>query len=274
MKKFYPLLAFLLVVSIAGLYGLERLREIRADQRAQTAHLLSRCVNQGLLSLFALQANDWRARPDFHREQEQKLNAAVAELPAQLLDGHSFGEWQAAVEICEKLTRHSNIQHQTIFRPLGQLASRAMSDSATLKDGERLVWRKREIYRAKVAAQAAERYLEDLHSDIESQLAASGLSAESRAQAKAGIQAEVLDHYRRGNFSRRRVEAHLDRMQRYYELLVENPGAYTLRGGSLFFHDAKLRREVDNLNSALLQGEAEFYGNWQQILQRQQIPVR
>lgn len=267
MKKFLPLLAFLLVATIAGLYGLEYYRELRERQRAQVAHLLSRCVNQGLLSLFALQTNDWRARPDFFREQQQKLSAAAAELPEKLLEGRPFGEWQAAVEICEKLTRHSNLQHETIFRPLGRFGAREMSDIATVKSRAKLAWRSRNIYRLKVAAQAADRYLQDLRTDVQSLLSTSGLSTETHAQVQAQIDAEVLDHYRRGDFSLRRVDTYLERVEHYYRLLAENPRGFALRNGSLFFYDKKLRLQIDNLNSAILQGEADFYGNWRQLVQ-------
>ncbi|MBB3063654.1 hypothetical protein [Microbulbifer rhizosphaerae] len=273
MKKYYPLLAFLLVIAIASLYGLDHYRELRERQREQTALLLARCVNQGILSLFKLQANDWRARPDFYREQEEKLDAAVAQLPQQLLEGSPFAEWQAAVEICGKLTRHSNLQHRTIFRPLGQFASREMFAPTALKDRRAQGQRRRVIGKLQVSAQAAERYLEDLRTDIRNQVNSGGLSPESREKVRSEIDAQVLDYYRRGNFSPRQVNAHLERVARYYQLLAENPRGYTLRGGSLYFYDKNLRRKIDDLNSAILQGEAEFYANWQQILQHQQVRI-
>lgn len=273
MKKIYPLLAFLLVAAIAALYGLNHYQELREKQREQTAHLLARCVNQGLLSLFKLQGNDWRERPDYYRQQAEKLDAAVAGLPQQLLDGEPFAEWQVAIDICNRLTRHSNLQHKTIFRPLGQFASPEMRDSRTFKSGKSLHWRLRTVNRLKVAAEAADRYLDDLRTDIRNQVGDSDLSAESRRRALAEIDAEVLDYYRDGHFSRKRVDAYLQRVERYFKLLAENPGGYTLRGGSLFFHDRALRREIDRLNSAIIQGEADFFANWTQIVERQQSGV-
>ncbi|WP_323846094.1 hypothetical protein [Microbulbifer magnicolonia] len=270
MKKIYLLLAVALAVAITGLYGLNAYRESREQQREQTAHLLASCVNQGLLALFRLQANDWRARPDFYRAQEQKLAEAAAQLPQQLLEGRPFAEWQQASAICEQLTRHSNLQHATIFEPLAQFTAREMSDSRTLKNRDSLRRRQRVIDRLKNASQAAERYLLDLRADIQSQLNASGLSQPSRERALERIDAEVLDYYRRGNFSRRQVDAHLQRVERYYALLADNPRGYRLRNGTLIFHDGSLRREIDELGSAILQGENAFFANWQQIVQRQQ----
>lgn len=269
MKKFLPLLVLLLVGAVAGLYGLNHYRELREQQREQTAQLLASCVNQGLLSLFSLQANDWRKQPDFYRQQAQKLDTAVAELPKKLLDGKPFAEWQLAVDICNRLTEHSNLQHRTIFRPLGDFASREMSDRG-LKDREALEHRRRTIDRLKTSARAADRYLEDLRTDIHNQLQSSGLSAASRELAQAEINAQVLDYYRRGSFSERQVDAHLERVERYYQLLADNPRGFTLRGGGLYFYDGTLRREIDNLNSAILQGEAAFFANWSQLVQRQQ----
>ncbi|MFC4875137.1 hypothetical protein [Microbulbifer halophilus] len=98
----------------------------------------------------------------------------------------------------------------------------------------------------------------------------SDLSGESRRRALAEIDSEVLDYYRDGNFSRKRVDAYLQRVERYFKLLAENPESYSLRGGSLFFHDRDLRREIDRLNNAIIQGEADFFGSWTQIVQRQQ----
>lgn len=270
MKKLYPLLAFLLVAIIAALFGLDRYREVREKQREQTAHLLARCVNQGLLSLFSLQGNDWRERPHYHREQARKLDGAIEGLPQQLLDGEPFAEWQAGVEICRQLTRHSNIQHKTIFEPLGDFASPKMRDSDTFKSRRSLHHRQRTIDRLKVSAEAADRYLEDLRVDIRNQLDEGGLSSPARERAQAEIDTEVLDYYRDGNFSRRRVDAYLQRTKRYFQLLAENPDGYTLRGGSLYFYDRELRREIDQLNSAIIQGEADFFANWTQIVARQQ----
>lgn len=155
MKKFYPLLVLLLVVTVAGLYGLDYYRKLREQQQEQTAHLLASCVNQGLLSLFRLQANDWRAKPDFFREQQLRLKKAVAQLQQSLLEGQPFAEWQEAVVICNKLTRHSNLQHETIYRPLGEFAAPEMSDNRTLKDQRSLRQRLRLIDRLRIAAQAA-----------------------------------------------------------------------------------------------------------------------
>ncbi|MFC6633913.1 hypothetical protein [Microbulbifer taiwanensis] len=270
MKKLYPLLAFVLVIAIAALYGLNHYRELREHQRQQTAHLLASCVNQGLLSLFRLQANDWRAQPEFYREQERKLEESVAQLPQQLLDGEIFAEWQEAITICEKLTRHSNLQHGTIFRPLSDFAARDMTDARTLKDRGSLRRRQRIIGRLDVSAQAADHYMQDLRTDIKNLLNGGGLSLKSRERALQEINAEVLDYYRRGNFSKRQVDAHLRRVQKYYQVLADNPRGYSLRGGGLYFYDARLRREVENLNSAILQGDNQFFANWKQIVQRQQ----
>ena len=273
MKKFYPLLLLLVVAAVAGLYGLDYYRELRAHQREQAAHLVARCVNQGLLSLFSLQANDWRRRPDFQREQGRKLEETVAQLPQQLLDGEPFAEWQDAIHICDRLTRHSNLQHKTIFGPLGDFVSPVMSDSRTLKNRDSLARRHRTINHLQVSAQAAARYLDDLRADIQNQLNESGLSGKSRALVASEINTQVLDYYRLGKFSVRQVSAHLQRVERYYNLLADNPRAFTLRAGSLFFHDRALRRQVDNLNSAILQGEVEFLVNWSQIVERQQSGI-
>ncbi|AMX01210.1 hypothetical protein [Microbulbifer thermotolerans] len=274
MKKLYPLLAFLLVVSIAALYGLDYYRNLREQQREQTAHLLASCVNQGLLALFRLQANDWRAQPDFHSEQKRKLKEVEAQLPQQLLEGQPFAEWQEATVICDKLTRHSNLQHETIFRPLGDFAAPKMSDSRTLKDRNALKHRLRVIDQLKISAQAADRYLQDLLADIDNQLRNSNLSPQSRERALREINSQVLDFYRKGKFSKTQVDAHLQRVGRFYRLLADNPDGYSLRGGSLYFYDRNLRREIDNLNSAILQGEAQFYGNWAQIVERQQLQYK
>ncbi|WP_193163476.1 hypothetical protein [Microbulbifer hainanensis] len=273
MNKYYPLLAFLLVAIVAGLTGLDHYRTTRAHQREQTSQLLASCVNQGLLSLFQLQANDWRQRPDFYRPQSEKLASAVAALPQKVLEGEPFAEWQAALNICTQLTRHSNLQHRTIFRPLGDFGAPEMSGNRSLKDRRTMARRQRTLDRLRVAAQAAERYLDDLRTDIHNQLRVSALSPESRERALAEIHAQVLDYYRPGHFSRQKVDAHLQRVERYYQLLAENPRGYTLRGGSLYFYDRSLQREIEQLNSAILQGEAQFYGNWQQIVARQQYRV-
>lgn len=270
MKKLYPLLLFLLVAVVAGLVELDHYREKRADQRAQVAQLLARCVNEGLLSLFQLQANDWRRHPDFYRQQQEKLNASVAALPGKILDGAPFTEWQRAIDVCETLTEHSELQHRTIFRPLGDVAAPSMSDTRTLKDRDALRHRQRTLARLRVATQAASRYLDDLHTDIRNQLGRSKLSPASRELALAEINRQVMDYYRPGHFSPQQVQAHLSRLERYYQLLAENPRGYTLRGGSLFFYDRSLQREIDKLNSAILQGDAAFFANWTQIVQRQQ----
>lgn len=271
MNKRYPLLAFLLLVGIAGLCGLDYYRDLREQQGEQTAHLLASCVNQGLLSLFRLQANDWRARPDFYRQEEEKLNRAVARLARQQLHGRPYAEWQTATEICDKLAGHSNLQHRTIFGPLGRFAARGVSDNRTLKDRDSLRHRQWAISRLGISAQAADRYLEDLHTDIRNQLSGSGLSQQSRDRALREIDKQVLDYYRKGNFSRRQVDAHLKRVERFYQLLADNPRGYSLRGGALVFRDENLRREVDGLNSAILQGENQLFDNWRQIVQRQQF---
>ncbi|SEA18706.1 hypothetical protein [Microbulbifer marinus] len=272
MKKI-TLLALVLAGTIAGLFGLDYYRDLHTQQREQTAHLLASCVNHGLLTLFRLQANDWRARPDFYRLQQQKLEETVAQLPQQLLEGEPFSEWREGVAICDRLTRLSNIQHATIFRPLASFATREMSDSRTFKDRDALRRRQRVINRLKSSAEAADRYLDDLRADVRNLINGSELSPQSRERALQQIDAEVLDYYRQGNFSRRQVDAHLQRVARYYQLLADNPRGYSVRGGSLFFYDRKLQREVEELYRAILQGEGLFYASWRQIVQRQQVPV-
>ncbi|WP_346838311.1 hypothetical protein [Microbulbifer sp. SAOS-129_SWC] len=270
MKKRFPLLALLLLVAIVGLFALDHYRKERAQQREQTAGLLASCVNQGLLSLFRLQANDWRRRPDFLAQQQRKLEDAVAALPEKILAGQPFAEWQNAVAVCKKLTRHSVVQHGTIFRALDDLAAPAMTDSRTYKDPGALKRRLRTLNRLRNSAKAAGRYLDDLRTDVRTQLQRSDLSAASREQALAEINRQVLEHYRPGHFSVQQVDSYLARLESYYRLLAQHPRGFSLRGGSLYFHDIALRRQIEQLNSAILQGDAAFYANWSQIVARQQ----
>ncbi|WP_445365343.1 hypothetical protein ACJJJB_19395 [Microbulbifer sp. ANSA001] len=273
MKKIYLLLTLLVVVFVVGLYGLDRYREIKRHQQEQTAHLLASCVNQGILSLFRLQANDWKKHPNFYREQQQVLNADIEALPKKILDGKPFESWRYAVEICEKLTRNTNLQHITIFRPLGELASAEMSDARTFKRKESLRKRKKIIGGLKESARAADRYLRDLQSDINIKLQAYRFSDQEKENIWNRINSEVLDYYQKGSFSLKRAEIYLERVSSFYRLMAENTRGYTVRNGSLYFYDSKLRSEVEGLNRAMLQGEGEFFVNYTQIVARKQIPV-
>ncbi|MFV8782859.1 hypothetical protein ACNKU7_10595 [Microbulbifer sp. SA54] len=268
MKKIYPLIALILVLAIAGKKGFDYYQNQRAEQRAQVSYLLSRCVNQSLLSLFHLQSNDWKAKPEFYREEESLLRAAVSELPVQLLDGKPFSEWQAAVDICNRLTENSNRQHRTIFRPVAYMAKTGLWEMERLTDTRTLERRKKALYRVQVSAQAADSYLEDFQADVTSLLNNSLLSEESRRAAQEEIQRTVFSGYRHGNFSRKEVDLYLDRQQHFYQLLVDNPKGFAVRAGSLYFYDKKLHREVDGLNRALLTSEIDFYNQWRQIVTR------
>lgn len=268
MKKLYPFIALAVAIAIAGLYGLDYYQKLRAQQRQQTSYLLSRCVNQSLLSMFRLQANDWKSKPKFYRQEAEALDTAIASLHEELLDGKPFAEWHAAVAICNQLTKNTNRHHQTIFRPLGHLVETELWGMNRLKDPQMLERREKALNRAKVAARAADTYLEDFRTDIDNLLASQGLSQETRAIAHAEIEQAVLSRYRQGSFSKRLVEQYLDRRQHFYQMLAGRPKSFTLRGGSLYFYDKNLRRQVEDLNRALLTGEVDFYNQWRQILLR------
>lgn len=273
MKKIYLLFIVLLVAILAGLYGLNHYREIKKHQQEQSAHLLASCVNQGILSLFRLQANDWRKRPDYYLDQQRELNEKIEVLPEKILEGQPFDSWEHAIDICEKLTRNTNLQHITIFRPLGDLASAEMSDARTFKQKASLRNRKKIISALKESSHAADRYLRDLHNDISIKLRTYRFPDEERELIWNQINSEVLEFYQKGNFSLKNAEIYLERISGFYRLMAENPRGYTVRNGSLYFYDPKLRSEIENLNRAILQGEGEFFANYSQIVARKQIPV-
>ncbi|WP_428819676.1 hypothetical protein [Microbulbifer sp. MCCC 1A16149] len=268
MKKIYPLIALAIVLLIAGYAGLDHYREVREQQQAQTAHLITRCVNQGLLSLFTLQKNDWEKNPELLRAEEERLDQRIAALPDAVLVDKPFADWQGALEICQRLTVNSNRLHKTIFRPLMEMAKKEMWSLKNAKSSQYQSRRKRTIYRTKIAAEAADRYLEDLRSDIDRLLDISRISAESRALAERQLQEAIFDKYRKGRFSKTRVLQYLERQETFYQLLADNPRGFTLRGGSLYFYNDKLHRQADDLNRALLQGEVDFFANWRQIVEQ------
>ena len=268
MKKIYPLIALAVVLTIAAYYGLDRYREVRAHQQAHTAHLITRCVNQGLLSLFTLQGNDWEKNPRQLNAEEQRLKQRVAALPDAVYDGKTFADWQGALEVCDRLTVNSNRQHKTIFRPLTEMAKKEMWGLETAKSEQFQARRKKAIYRTKVAAEAADRYLADLRSDVNRLLDVSRISAESRALTEQQLEENIFKKYRKGRFSKRRVLQYLERQKEFYQLLTDNPKGFTLRGGSLYFYNKKIHRKVDDLNRSLLQGEVDFFSNWRQIVEQ------
>ncbi|WP_237059873.1 hypothetical protein [Microbulbifer sediminum] len=259
------MLAGIIAFNVIGHY-----REVREEHRQQTAQLLSRCVNESLLSLFRLQVNDWRRKPAFYLQEAERLRENVAALPQQLGNIENYPEWHAAIAICEKFTEHSNNQHRTIFRPLGGFAELPVGDNRLLGNRRAMRVLRRNLASLEVAARAADRYLADMQRDIAQLAGDSGLSADMQRLAEEQINTEVLDYYRGGNFSLKQVLAHIERVRSYYELLADNPRGWSLRAGGLFFYDRGLRSEVDQLNNAVFQGEGEFYANWKQVLQRQQ----
>ncbi|MFI2811051.1 MULTISPECIES: hypothetical protein [Microbulbifer] len=260
----------LLLAGIIAFTFIGHYREVREEQREQTAQLLARCVNESLLSLFRLQANEWRDRPDLYRDEAARLSKNVAALPQRLSSGEDYPEWREAVLICEQFTEHTNAQHRTIFRPLAAFAELPVGDNRLLGDRRELRQLRRRLASVEVSARAADRYLQDMQRDIAQLVNDSGLSAATRQAAEQQINSEVLDRYRRGAFSLKQVLAHTGRVHHYYKLLAGNPRGWTLRAGGLYFHDRALRSEVDQLNSAVFQGEGQFYANWKQVLQRQQ----
>lgn len=268
MKKFFPLIALLLVAAVAALYGLDHYRKLRADQREQVSYLLSRCANEGLLSLFTLQANDWKKHPELLKREEERLLQATGALPEKILDGKVFGDWRAAVQVCERLTENSIRQHKTIFWPVAELAERELWNPDDLQSRRRLHRRQRDIDRARISAQAADRYLTDLRADLNNLLSQSGIGTEALLQVTADLEQQVFSAYHKGAFSLPRVQQYLNRLEHFYHLLEENRKGYTVRGGSLYFYNQKLRREVGDLNRTLSQGQAEFFNNWRQIVRR------
>ncbi|WP_299598042.1 hypothetical protein [uncultured Microbulbifer sp.] len=268
MKKIYPLIALAIVLTIAAFYGLEHYREVRALQQTHTAHLITRCVNQGLLSLFTLQANDWAENPGQLNAEEKRLKQRVATLPNAVYDGKPFSDWQGALEVCDRLTVNSNRQHKTIFRPLTEMAKKEMWSLQTAKSEQFQERRKKAIYRTKVAAEAADRYLDDLSADVNRLLDVSRISPEAQALTQQQLQENIFKKYHRGRFSKRRVLQYLERQKEFYQLLTDNPKGFTLRGGSLYFYNKKMHRRADDLNRSLLQGEVDFFSNWRQIVEQ------
>lgn len=268
MKKIVPLAALAITLVIAAWYAVDHYRKERAQQQAQAAHLITRCVNQGLLSLFALQGNDWGKSPKQLDVQAQKLRQQVAALPAAVYEGKPFADWQKAQEVCKRLTVNSNRQHRTIFFPLTEMAKKNIWRLKTAKSEQFQRRRKSAISRTENAAAAADSYLDDLRADIKQLLDVSGLSVDARALTEQQLQASIFNEYRKGRFNKRRVLQYLERQQAFFQLLKDNPRGYTLRGGSLFFYDKKLHRQADDLNRSLVQGEVDFFGNWRQIVQQ------
>lgn len=267
MKKLYPLIALAIVIVTAGLYGLEHYRKVREQQQAQTAYLISRCVNQGLLSLFALQANDWESNPGQLDIEEKRLKQRVEALPDSVGVQRPFADWQGALDVCDRLTVNSNRQHRTIFRPLTEMAKKEIWRLETAKSEPFQERRKKAIYRTKIAAEAADRYLDDLHGDVKRLLDISRISSEARALTDQQLQESIFKKYRKGQFSKRRVLQYLERQETFYQLLTDNPRGFTLRGGSLYFYNKNLHSQADDLNRALLQGEVDFFSNWRLIVE-------
>ncbi|WP_444943265.1 hypothetical protein ACJJIK_15455 [Microbulbifer sp. ZKSA006] len=232
---------------------------------------MASCVNQGILTLFRLQANDWKAHPKYYHEEERRLGLAVKALPDQILEGESFARWQQAIAICEKLTRNSNLQHVTIFRPLGDFSAAEISNIYTLKDRGALRQREKVIHALYDSAQAADRYMQDLRRDINTQMRAYHFSEDERELVFQAISAQVLDNYQQGSFSKKQADTYLERVSLFYKTMAENPNSYSVRSGSLFFYNQKLKNKVEGLYSAVMHGERPFYANFKQILVQKQI---
>ncbi|WP_445362903.1 hypothetical protein ACJJIQ_20655 [Microbulbifer sp. ANSA003] len=271
MKKIFFILVVFIAVAIIGLYGLDRHRKKTEQQREQVAYLLASCVNQGILTLFRLQANDWKAHPDFYIEEENRLGVAVKALPDQILKGESFEKWRHAIKICDKLTRNSNLQHVTIFRPLGDFSEKEISNIYTLKDRGALRKREKTIHALYESAEAAARYMKDLKRDINTQLKAFRFSDEERELTLQRISSQVLDNYQQGNFSKKQADTYLERVSLFYKTMAENPKSYSVRNGSLYFYSQELKQKVEDLYNAVIQGEGAFYGNFKKILVQKQV---
>ncbi|AWF79376.1 hypothetical protein BTJ40_00200 [Microbulbifer sp. A4B17] len=271
MKKIFFILVVFVAVAIIGLYGLDRYQKNAERQREQVAYLLASCVNQGILTLFRLQANDWKARPDYYIEEENRLGAAVKVLPDEILEGEPFETWKHAIKICDKLTRNSNLQHVTIFRPLGDFSAEEISNIYTLKDRGALRKREKTIHALHESAEAADRYMSDLRRDINTQLRAFRFSDKERESVLQAISSQVLDNYQQGNFSKKQADTYLERVSLFYRTMVENPKSYSIRSGSLFFYSSELKQKVEGLYGAVIQGEGPFYANFKQILVQKQI---
>lgn len=242
-------------------------------EREQVAHLLASCVNQNLLSLFRLQANDWKNKPDFYQQEEISLQAAVAELPGKMFPGTNEGVSPQVAEslvVCDSITENSILQHATIFGPVGNLAASGPVDPAALADDRFRSRQARLLRRLHISARAAERYLQDLESDLKAKLEASQFDDKTRQRVWAEIQAEVLDYYQQGDFSRDSVERYIARREKLAQLLAENSRGYSRRSGTLYFHDPALRSSVDSLNRALSQDHGDVIANWRQVVRHQQ----
>lgn len=262
------------LIAAALVYGEWQRRQ--EDDRQQAAHLLASCVNQGLLSLFRLQANDWKKKPDFHRQEEISLQVAVAELPEKILaikPSDYSGRIANSVALCESLTENSIRQHGTIFGPVGNFAEAGPVDPAALVVEKNRSRQARTLRQLHISARAAERYLEDLETDLESKLIAAKLDARTEEFVRKEIRSEVLDYYQQGDFSRSSVERYIARREKLAQLLADNPRGYSRRGGTLYFYDPALRRSVDSLSRALSQGHTDVIGNWQRIVRHQQRRV-
>ncbi|MEW5249428.1 hypothetical protein [Microbulbifer discodermiae] len=258
---------------IVGLATRQYWQDAQQERRQQVAHLLSRCVNAGLLSLFNLQANNWQRRPAFYRAESARLLRDTTALPSKALRGRHFPEWREAVRLCERLTLNSNTQHTTIFAPLGDFAAADLRAAHLLGSPQALSNAKHITERLYTAAEAADNYLLHLRADIRDKIATSSLSPGTQQLVESTINTEALDNYRSGNFSTTQVRAQIRRVQAYLQLLTDNPRGYTIRNGGLYFHDSQLQLRVDRLNKAIIQGQGPFMANWTQIVQYQQMAV-
>nr|WP_010131116.1 hypothetical protein [Microbulbifer agarilyticus] len=266
MKKLLFLAVVAIGLVIAGLYWLDHQRQVREQQQEMTAHLITRCVNQGLLSLFVLQNNDWAQQPKLLDVETRRLKQQTRALPDAILVGKPFADWQAALNVCDRLTENSNRQHKTIFRPLADMAKKDIWALSTAKSEPFQERRKKAIYRSKTAAQAADQYMQELEVDVKHWLDVSRISPEARALADQQLQEFIFQKYRKGRFSKRRVLQYLERQEAFYQLLTENAKGFSLRGGSLFFYNKTLHRKVDDLNRSLMHGEVDFFASWRQIV--------
>lgn len=273
MKKIFSTLVVFIAIAVIGLYGLDRHRKNTERQREQVSYLLSNCVNQGILTLFRLQANDWKTHPDYYIEEENRLGAAVKALPDQILKGESFENWRHAIKICDKLTRNSNLQHVTIFRPLGDFSAKEISNIYTLKDRGALRKREKIIHALHESAQAAARYMKDLQRDINTQLKAYRFSDKDRQLILQAISSQNLDNYQQGSFSKKQADTYLERVSLFYKTMAENPKSYNVRNGSLYFYNQELKQKVEGLYNSVVQGEGPFYANFKQILVQKQVQV-
>ncbi|MBY6190789.1 hypothetical protein KUV22_10210 [Microbulbifer agarilyticus] len=266
MKKLLSLIAVAITLVVASLYWLDHQRQVREQQQEMTAHLITRCVNQGLLSLFVLQSNDWAKQPKLLDVETRRLKQQTQALPDAILVGKPFADWQAALDVCDRLTENSNRQHKTIFRPLADMAKKDIWELDTAKSAPFQERRKKAIYRSRTAAEAADQYMQELEVDVKHWLDVSRMSPEARALADQQLREFIFQKYHKGRFSKRRVLQYLERQEAFYQLLTDNTRGFTLRGGSLFFYNKTLHRKADDLNRSLMHGEADFFANWRQIV--------